>query len=243
MDILILVVVMLALLLLKGFFSGSEIALVNADKLKIHHMSKQGNKGASMVLKLFKTPDVLLGTTLVGTNISTVALTTIGSLVMIRYFGQLGDFYAFLLFTPLLLIFGEIVPKSVFQQKSDTIAPVIVYPLKFFSLAFYPVIFVFSRVARLAARIVGGGKTEQNVFITREQVRMVVEMAERGTNVDVFDRVRIKRAIRFADTSVGEAMVPIAVGRLPIMASGILARYSTAPTAHTGVQISSHNER
>ena len=210
MDLLILIIVMLALLLLKGFFSGSEIALVNADKLKIHHMSKQGNKGASMVLKLFKTPDVLLGTTLVGTNISTVALTTIGSLLMIRYFGQLGDFYAFLLFTPLLLVFGEIVPKSVFQQKSDTIAPVIVYPLKFFSLMFYPVIFVFSRIARLAARIVGGGKTEQNVFITREQVRMVVEMAERGTNVDVFDRVRIKRASRFADTSVGEAMVPIA---------------------------------
>jgi CBS domain containing-hemolysin-like protein len=72
------------------------------------------------------------------------------------------------------------------------------------------VVFVFSRVARFVARLVGGGKTEQNVFITREQMRMVVEMADRGANVDVFDKVRIKRVIRFAETSVGEAMIPVA---------------------------------
>ena len=209
-EAILIIFAILALLLLKGFFSGSEIALVDADKMKLHHKSKQGDKGAAMVLNLFKTPDLLLGTTLVGTNISTVALTTLGSLLMIEHFGKLGDLYAFIVFTPLLLIFGEIVPKSVFQQKSNSIASIVVFPLRFFSMLFYPVIFVFSRVARLATRLVGGGKTEQTVFITREQIRMVVEMAERGTNVDVFDQVRIKRAIRFADTTVGEAMVPVA---------------------------------
>ena len=208
MDILYIFLLMLVLLLLKGFFSGSEIALVNADKLKLHHKANQGHRGATLVLRLFKRPEVLLGTTLVGTNISTVALTTLGTMLMIDHFGSLGDLYAFLLFTPLFLIFGEIVPKSVYQQKSDTIAAIVVYPLRFFSLLFSPIIFVFSRIARLAARLVGGGKTEQNVFITREQIRMVVEMADRGTNVDVFDRVRIKRASRFADTTVGEAMIP-----------------------------------
>ena len=152
----------------------------------------------------------MLGTTLVGTNISTVVLVTLGTMLMIRYFGELGELYAVLLFTPLFLILGEIVPKSVYQQKSDQISPVIVYPLRFFSVLFYPVVFVFSRVARLCARLVGGGKTGQNVFITREQMRMVVEMADRGANVDVFDRVRIKRVIRFAETTVGEAMIPVA---------------------------------
>jgi len=210
MDFLILLLVMVILLLLKGFFSGSEIALVNSDKLKLHHRANQGNRGAQLVLKLFQTPDVLLGTTLVGTNISTIILTTLGTMLMIRSFGQLGDLYAVLLFTPLFLILGEIVPKSVYQQKSNEIAPVIVYPLRVFSILFYPLVFVFSRIARLCARLVGGGKTEQNVFITREQMRMVVDMADRGANVDVFDRARIKRAIRFADTSVGEAMIPVA---------------------------------
>jgi len=210
MDILIILLVMMVLLLLKGFFSGSEIALVNSDKLKMHHRAKQGNRGAKLVLSLFETPDVLLGTTLVGTNIATIVLTILGTMLMIRSFGQMGDLYAVLLFTPLFLVLGEIVPKSVFQQKSNEIAPMIVYPLRVFSFLFYPLVFVFSRVARLCARLVGGGKTEQTVFITREQMRMVVDMAERGANVDVFDRVRIKRVIRFAETSVGEAMIPVA---------------------------------
>jgi CBS domain containing-hemolysin-like protein len=210
MDFLIILLVMVLLLLLKGFFSGSEIALVNSDKLKMHHKANTGNRGAKLVLKLFQTPDVLLGTTLVGTNISTVILTILGTMLMIRSFGQLGDLYAVLLFTPLFLILGEIVPKSVYQQKSNEIAPVVVYPLRLFSVLFYPLVFVFSRIARVCARLVGGGKTEQNVFITREQMRMVVDMAERGANVDVFDRARIKRVIRFAETSVGEAMIPVA---------------------------------
>jgi len=210
MDFILLAVIMIVLLLFKGFFSGSEIALVNADKLKLHHKAKQGNKGSELVLGLFRRPDVLLGTTLVGTNISTIALTTIGTMLMVSHFGESGDLYAFLLFTPLFLILGEIVPKSVYQQNSDAIAPVVIFPLKFFSLLFYPIVFVFSRVARLAARTVGGGKTDQTVFTTREQIRTVVEMAERGANVDAFDRGRIRRVIRFAETTVGEAMIPIA---------------------------------
>ncbi len=210
MEFFIILLTMVVLLLLKGFFSGSEIALVNADKLKMHHRAKQGDRGAKLVLKLFEKPDVLLGTTLVGTNISTVVLVTLGTMLMIRYFGATGDLYAILLFTPLFLILGEVVPKSVYQQKSDEIAPWVVYPLRFFSMLFYPIVFIFSRVARLCARLVGGGKTQQNVFITREQMRMIVEMADRGANVDIFDRVRIKRAIRFAETMVGEAMIPVA---------------------------------
>lgn len=209
-EIVLFILVIAILLLLKGFFSGSEIALVNCDKVKLTAMANQGNKGAKSVLQLFRTPDVLLGTTLVGTNIATVALTTLGTLVMIQAFGPQGDLYAFLLLTPMLLILGEIVPKSIFQQKSDAIAPVAIYPLRMFSFLFYPVVFVFSRIARLAARMVGAGKTEQNLFSTREQIRAVVDMAERTSSVDAFDRGRIRRVIRFAETSVAEAMIPMA---------------------------------
>ncbi len=210
MDSLYIFLAMGIFLSLKGFFAGSEIALVNSDKIRLHHKANQGHNGSKLILKLFKSPDVLLGATLVGTNISTVVLTTLGTLLMIRYFGEQGDIYAFLFYTPFFLILGEIVPKSVYQQKSDLLAPIIIYPLRVFSLVFAPIIFIFSRVARLAARLVGGGKSGQSVFITRELVRSVIEMAERGSNVDAFDRGRIKRVIRFADTPVGEAMIPVA---------------------------------
>ena len=169
MDLFTAIVLMFFFLLLKGFFSGSEIALVSSDKIKLRHREKQGDRGAGLALKLFQHPDVILSTTLVGTNISTVVLTTIGALLMIGYFGDSGEIYAFLVLTPVLLILGEIVPKSVYQQRADSLTPIIIYPLRWASLLFYPVVFIFSRVARLAARLVGAGKIEQPFFITREQ--------------------------------------------------------------------------
>jgi putative hemolysin len=210
MEIFLVLLSMFILLLLKGFFSGSEIALVNSDKVKLQAMASQGHRGAKLVLRLFGTPDVLLGSTLVGTNISTVILTTLGTLLLIQYFGEHGDLYAFLLFMPLFLIFGEIVPKSVYQQKSDQVAPIIVYPLRAFSFLLYPLVFIFSRLARVCARVIGGGKSGQALFMTREQIRSIVEMAEMTSNVDAFDRGRVRRVIRFADTTVGEAMIPVA---------------------------------
>ncbi|MGR9099061.1 MAG: hemolysin family protein [Gammaproteobacteria bacterium] len=209
MTVIITLVVMLALLLAKGFFSGSEIALVSSDKIKLRHQARMGNKGAQAVLKLFKTPDILLGTTLVGTNIATVALTTLGTLLMIDLFGKEGDLYALLIYSPIFLIFGEIVPKSIYQQHATLIAPYIVRVLQIFTWLFYPVVFVFSRIARAIARLVGGGKSESSLFISREQMRSIVELAEMGSNFDVFDRYRIKQAIRFSETTVGQVMTPV----------------------------------
>ena len=210
MDLFWILVSMVALLLLKGFFSGSEIALVNADKIRLNARANQGHRGAKLVLRLFQRPEVLLGTTLVGTNVTTVILTTIGTLLMIRHFGERGDIVAFLVFTPLFLVFGEIVPKSVYQQKSDDVAPIVVYPLRAFALLFYPVVFVFSRAARLAARMVGVRPAGHTPFMTRELIRSVADMAERTSTVSAFDRSRIRRVIRFAETTVGEAMIPVA---------------------------------
>lgn len=210
MTLIGIIILLIILLLLKGFFAGTEIALVNSDKVKLNARANQGDAGAKKVLELYKEPDVLLGTTLAGTNIATVALTTITTILFINLFGEYGDLITFLILTPLLLIFGEIVPKSVYQQKSDAIAPRAIYPLRIFSLLFYPLIFIFSRIARLCARILGGGKVEQNLFVTREQLRSVADMAERVSAADAFSRGRIRRVIRFGETTVAEAMIPIA---------------------------------
>jgi CBS domain containing-hemolysin-like protein len=210
LDPILTIVLMVVLLLLKGFFSGSEIALVNADKIKLRHEAKQGKRGADLALKLLQKPEVLLSTTLVGTNLSTIALTTIGALLMINWFGPRGELYAFLLFTPVFLIIGEIVPKSVYQQKTSVLTPIIIYPLSWTAKLFYPVIFIFSRVARLLARLAGAGKSDQTLFITREQFRTLVDMAEQSAALSETNRGRIRRVIRFADTTVAEAMVPMA---------------------------------
>ncbi len=210
MDWFLELLLILLFLLLKGFFSGSEIAMVNSDKLKLRHEAKTGNRGAGLVLKLFRTPDVILGTTLVGTNVATVTISTLGALIAIDLFGSAGDLISVLVLTPVLLIFGEVVPKSIFQQKADTISTRLIYGLRFFSYLFYPVIFVFSRVARFITRIVGGGSDPQTMFITREELRVLLDVSESAANPSTIDRKRIRRIMRFGDTTVGEAMIPLA---------------------------------
>lgn len=226
-TLILLLLLVIALLLLKGFFSGAEIALVNADKVKLTAQANQGNRGARQVLSLFKTPEVMLGTTLVGSNIATVALTTLVTVLFIEFFGRQGDLYALLISTPILLLLGEIVPKSIFQQKSDQFAPLVTYPLRVFSVVFYPLIFIFSRFARGIARVLGGSKVEQNLFMTREQIRAVIDMTERTSSIDAFDRGRIRRVIRFADTTVGEAMIPIAEVTAINARSGVARAHAT----------------
>ncbi len=210
MDWLVEIVLIVFFLLLKGFFSGSEIAMVNSDKLKLRHQAKMGDRGAALVLKLFRKPDVILGTTLVGTNVATVTISTIGALIFIDLFGKAGDLISVIVLTPILLIFGEVVPKSIFQQKADTLASRLIYTLRFFSYLFYPVIFIFSRIARLMTRLVGNGVTPQNMFITREELRVLLDVSETAADPSTIDRKRIRRIIRFADTTVGEAMIPLA---------------------------------
>jgi len=200
--------IILLFLLLKAFFSGSEIAIVNSDKLRLRHHAKQGDRSASLLLRMFRNPDVILGTTLVGTNLATVIISTLGALICIEVFGDAGDLISVVILAPFLLIFGEVVPKSVFQQKADQLAPFVSPLLRFFSYVFYPVIFVFGGVARFATRLVGGASSRQNLFITREELRALLDDSEpvgRGT----VDRNSIRRIIRFADTTVGQAMIPL----------------------------------
>jgi len=209
MDWLVPLVVILLFLLLKAFFSGSEIAIVNSDKLKLRHQAKQGDRSAKLLLKMFRAPDVILGTTLVGTNLATVIISTLGALLCIQWFGDAGDVISVLILTPFLLIFGEVVPKSAFQQKADSLARIVSPILQFFTYLFYPLIFVFSRVARFATRLVGGQSNRQNLFITREELRVLLDDSDAGSGGKV-DRQSIRRIIRFADTTVGQAMIPLA---------------------------------
>ncbi|MGD8863207.1 MAG: hemolysin family protein [Myxococcales bacterium] len=200
---------LVGLLLLKGFFSGSEIALVNADRLHLQHLAREGDRGAGLALRMLERPEVLLTTTLIGTNISTVSLVTIGTAMIIRAAGEGGDLYAFAVLTPLLLILGEIVPKSVYQQNADRLAPRIIFPLWSLSLLLAPVTLLFSASARTLARLIGSPIERAPVLASKHMIRAVVRTSDRAKGVDIFDRHRIQRAMRFSDLMVSEVMVPL----------------------------------
>ena len=199
---------MALLLLLKGFFSGSEIALVSADRVKLRHKSARGSSGARLAVRLLQRPTQLLTTTLLGTNLSSIALTTVGTLLMVGLFGGSGELLALLVFTPLFLILGEIVPKSVYQQKADVLVPIIAYPLAWLRTILAPLVWLFSSVAGLAARLIGGRTDESGVL--RDQFFGTVHMAEVTGASEAFSRGQVRRVLRFAQMTAVETMWPIA---------------------------------
>lgn len=147
-DILISLLLMVICLIAEGFFSGSEIGVVSADRMKLRMDAAKGSRGAKLSLAMLKKPEWLLSTTLVGTNIAVVTNTTVATALMIQFFGPENSWLAIVVVAPLIWVFGEIVPKSVFQQRADVITPKVISLLKLCSYLFYPILVVFSFLAR-----------------------------------------------------------------------------------------------
>jgi putative hemolysin len=198
------------LLILQGFFSGSEIALVSCDKAKLRHRAGQGHTGSRLALRMLRHPEVILATTLIGTNICLVLNTALVTAATIAALGAEGDLLAVLMLTPCTLVLGEIVPKSVYQQQADALTPRIIFPLYVFSLLLYPLVLIFARTARLATRLSGHGGTGAELFAVREQLRTVLDTVEGAANVDVFDAERIRNVVRFGELAAGDVMIPAA---------------------------------
>ena len=108
-------------------FSGSEIGIVSADRVKLRHAAAKGSRGAKLALQMLEKPEWLLSTTLVGTNIAVVTKTTMATALKIDLFGPGSSWLAVVIAAPFIGVYGEIGPKSVFQQRADVITPRAIY--------------------------------------------------------------------------------------------------------------------
>jgi CBS domain containing-hemolysin-like protein len=208
-DILVTFGLMIACLVAEGFFSGSEMGVVSADRMKLRHDAAKGSLGAKLALDMLNKPEWLLSTTLVGTNIAVVANTTMATALMLQLFGESGSWLAVALVAPLIWVFGEIVPKSVFQQRADVITPRVIFLLKFFSWLFYPILFVFSLLTRLLAMLVGDRTGSHNPFTLREEIFALMQMSTEGGDIDTSEKAMIRRLFDFEETNVAEIMMPL----------------------------------
>jgi CBS domain containing-hemolysin-like protein len=200
-------IVILVCLLLEGFFSGSEIGVISADQIKLRHDAAKGSRGARMALDMLKNPEWLLSTTLVGTNIAVVTNTTVATALMMDLFGQTGRWYAIGLIAPLIWIFGEIVPKSVFQQRADAVTPRAILFLRFASYLFYPLLAVFTFITGLFTRVFG--KPDRNLFTLREEMLTMIQMPAQGSDIHSVEKTMIKRLFDFTETTAYDVMVPL----------------------------------
>ncbi|CCQ73031.1 hemolysin family protein [Magnetospira sp. QH-2] len=232
MELLPGILTMILCLALEAFFSGSEIGIISADRMKLRHEAAQGSRGAQLALEMLKKPEWLLSTTLVGTNIAVVSNTTIATALVIDMVGERYSWLAIVIVAPLIWIFGEIVAKSIFQQRADAITPRAIFVLRAASYLFYPLLLVFTGVTKIVARVLGGGKT-LNPFTLREEIVTMMEMSAAEGDILPDEKNMIRRVFNFGETTVGDVMMPlIEVAAIECGASCGDARRLAIDTAH-----------
>ena len=119
------------LLIVSGIFSGSETALTAASKPRIHLLQKRGNRRAAIVTKLFSNRDKLIGAILLGNNLVNILASALATSLMIGIFGEAGVIYATIAMTALVLIFGEVMPKTYAFHNADRVALLVAPTFKY----------------------------------------------------------------------------------------------------------------
>ncbi len=194
----------------EAFFSGSEIALVSVDRLKLKHAAKSGHKSSQLVLNLLENPEKILATTLLGTNIFVITSTTVAASLLYNLMGQIGIPLSIVVMSFVNWIFAEIVPKSVFQQLSNSIAPKIAYFIKLFSLLFFPVTWTFTKISAGINQIISGKKKySQEQIISKEEMKLMMDMTRSKTDIKPSERKMINRMLNFSEIEISEIMMPL----------------------------------
>ena len=209
MEIALYTVIFLLFLASEAFFSGSEIALIAADPQKLRKSSKASPARIRLTLDLLKNRERILATTLCGTNLSVVTNSILITSFLLSQLGDRGELFAVPLLTPLLLMFGEIIPKTLFQQHADSIALRVAYPIWLASYVFYPLVYFITKVTQYLFRMFGAKGSHGIPFVTREELRLIFKMSRKGSDLTPEEVTMIDRLFDFAHTTVKEVMVPL----------------------------------
>lgn len=215
------IVLLIILLLMSGFFSMSETALMALSKIRIRHMVDEGVKGAKLVEKLSEDPSRLLGAILIGNNIVNIGASALATSVAVKAIGESGVGLVTIIMTILVLIFGEITPKSIAKQNSEKVALKVSKTINIIVKLFRPFIAVFTAISSVFIRLLGGDPKATEPFITEEELKTMVGVSEEEGVLEDVEKEMIFNVFEFADSQVKDVMVQ----RVDIVAVDINATY------------------
>ena len=196
------IVVLSVLLLLSGFFSSAETALFSISKAKAVHIAKEKGLRNALIKKMKDDPHRLLSTILIGNNLVNVAASALATVVTINLVSSNAVGIATGVMTCLILIFGEIFPKSVATRNNIMIAKLVIIPLYWLSILFTPIIIMLNFIPKLT------GKVQRKSHVTEEELMTFVEVVEEEGGIEEEEKELIHNIFEFDDTSASEIMTP-----------------------------------
>ena len=198
----------LVLLVLSGFFSGSETALTAASRGKLRSAADKGSRGAEAALSVTEDNERLIGSILLGNNVVNILATSLATAVLTKLFGQNGVALATLGMTLLVLIFAEVLPKTYAITNPETVAARVATPVRFVILVFAPMVSAVRLLVRLVLRMFGvKADPDSNILAVREEIAGALQLGHSEGVVEKEDRDRILGALDLSDRFVEEVML------------------------------------
>jgi putative hemolysin len=197
------------LLLISAFFSGSETALMALNRIRLRNLVKKKVKNARTVAKLVSNLERLLASVLIGNNLVNVAISILGGMLFVKYFGErwgilIGTFaMAFV-----LLLFGEMIPKTFAAQRTAPFALFIAQPMRLVLVILSPIAKVFALFVNAFIRLFVRKPVKRAPLVTEEEIKLMIEVGKEEGILRDEERKILHRIFEFGDAKVSDVMIP-----------------------------------
>ncbi len=204
-EVLIQILIIVVLIMLSAFFSATEIAFSSLNQIKLKNMIQNGNKRAEHTLKLSENFDAILTTILVGNNIVNILSASLATVIFVKYWGDYGVTLSTAAMTILVLIFGEITPKSIAKRIPEKFAMVMTPMLQLFIWILYPLSIIFSGIQKLINKSI---KEDEGPAITEDELLTYVSEVQQEGGINENEGDLIRNVIDFDDLKIEEIFTP-----------------------------------
>ena len=200
-------ILLVLLVLMSAFFSSAETALINMSKIRLKHLVKENVKNADKLEKLYEDSNKLIGAILIGNNIVNVATSSIATIITTSRFSNAGLGISVGLTTLVILIFGEITPKNLALQNSESIslfvAPIILFLVRIFT----PILFILNNISKLLSSLLGQRNDDKKPTITQDELKTIVDVSNQEGVLQTDETEMIQNIFEFKDLTVDDIMI------------------------------------
>ena len=208
---------MAACLILSAYFSATETAFSSANSTKLKTLAEKGSKKAKLACELLEHYDKLLSTILIGNNIVNILMASIGTVLFVRHYGDAGATISTIVVTVVVLVFGEISPKSVAKDCAERFAMFSAPILRVFLFVLTPLNFLFSLWKKLLAKVF---RLNGESKMSQEELLMLVDEVQQDGSIDKNEGELLKNAIDFSEQQAQDILIHrVDLAALPITAS------------------------
>lgn len=201
------VILLIFLILMSSFFSIAETALKSLSKIRLRHMMEEEIEGATQIAQVLEDPSRIMGSILVGDNISNISATVLAAFIAYDNYGLGAVPYTILIMTVLVVIFGEMVPKSLGAQRAEKIALAVIKPLTTLSIVLRPVVFVLHFLSGKIIRLFGGSAKKPHPIMTEEELKTLVDVSSEEGVLEAEEKEMLFNVFEFGDLQVKDVMV------------------------------------